>query len=110
MDSYFVWNMDPTIVTIQTLLGPRKQLLPGKGVDEKTLKAVARETGGFYRAAEDAEGLRAIYREIDEMETSGIEAPRYLDYQEQFGPWVMAALLCLAAEVGLSCTVFRRLP
>jgi Ca-activated chloride channel family protein len=82
----------------------------GEGVDERTLKALAETTGGIFRTAENAESLRAIYREIDRMERSEIESVRYLDYRELFQPFLFVALGLLAAEIALRCTVFRRIP
>jgi len=82
----------------------------GEGVDKETLKSVAEATGGVFYMAEDEESLRSIYGEIDRLERSEIESVRYLDYRELFVPlacWVMG-LLCL--EIGLSCTVFRKIP
>ena len=46
----------------------------GRGVDEEALKTLAETTGGLYRAAADAETLRAVYEEIDELEKSEIES------------------------------------
>jgi Ca-activated chloride channel family protein len=82
----------------------------GQGVDKKTLKSIAQTTGGMFRMAEDAESLRAIYKEIDEMERSEVESLRYMDYRELFQPFLFLAMLFLAAEVILSCTVFRKIP
>lgn len=82
----------------------------GGGVDKQTLTSLAEATGGMFRMAEDAESLRGIYREIDEMERSEIETIRYLDYKELFQPFLFLALALLAAEVALSCTVFRKIP
>lgn len=82
----------------------------GEGVDRKTLQSVAESTGGIFRMAEDAEALRAIYREIDRMERSKIESVRYLDYRELFQLALFLALGFLVAEIALSCTLFRRIP
>ena len=37
-------------------------------IDEKTLTEIAAMTGGQYFRAQDTEGLRQVYAEIDEME------------------------------------------
>ncbi len=66
----------------------------GKGVDTKTLQSIAETTGGIFRLAENAESLREVYKEIDELEKSEVESIRYLDYRELFQP----------------NTVFRRIP
>ena len=82
----------------------------GQGVDRTTLQSIADSTGGQFWTADDAESLRAIYKEIDQMEKSEIESIRYLDYQELFLPFVLVAMALMAAEVLLSSTFFRKLP
>ncbi len=94
---------------IKTLFG-RFAMPLGQGVDEKTLKAIAQKTGGRYWTAEDAEALRSIYEEIDQLEKTEIESVRYMDYEERFLPFALAALLLLLAEVILANTIFRRVP
>jgi Ca-activated chloride channel family protein len=84
--------------------------LAGPTVDLAPLKALSDATGGVARMATDAESLRAIYKEIDQLEKSEVESVRYLDYRELFTPFALAALALLFVEAGLSCTVFRRIP
>ncbi|NLF25011.1 MAG: VWA domain-containing protein, partial [Deltaproteobacteria bacterium] len=81
-----------------------------EGVDKRTLQMLAEQTGGKFWMAEDGEALRAVYREIDQLERSRVEALRYLDYQEQFLPLAMWALGLILLEVLLNATVFRRIP
>ena len=97
------------VTTIQTPFGDYK-VATGSGVDARTLEEVARATGGESWLAEDADSLRKIYEQIDEMEKSEIESVRYLDYRELFVPFALAALSVLALEILLSCTIFRRIP
>ena len=80
------------------------------GVDESSLKRLAETTGGMYRLAQDADALRAIYKEIDKLERSEIESVRFLDYKELFAPFAMGALALLFLQVALSCTLFRKIP
>lgn len=77
------------------------------GIDDRALRELAEKTGGIYRLATDSDSLVDVYREIDELEKSEIEAVRYLDYRELFGPFAMAALLLLAMDVGLRTTWLR---
>lgn len=97
------------VQTVRTPFGSFK-VATGSGVDQATLKAMAETTGGLARMANDAQTLRRIYREIDQLEKSEIESIRYLDYRELFVPLALAALGLLMLEVGLACTVFRRIP
>ena len=80
------------------------------GLDARTLKALAEATGGIYREANDADSLRTVYEEIDELERREFATVRYIDYREWFGPFAIATLLCHALEVLLSGTLLRRIP
>ncbi len=79
-------------------------------VDTRAMEAIAKETGGFFRKAEDGESLREIYEEIDKMEKSEIESVRFVDYHEAFVKFALAGLLLIIAEMILSNTVFRKIP
>ncbi len=79
-------------------------------IDEDTLTKIAEETGGKYFRATDTASLEKIYEEIDQLEKSPAEAPRFLDYRE-IGIWLIApALLLLVGETMLSHTLLRVLP
>lgn len=82
----------------------------GQGVDHHTLQSIADSTGGQFWTADDADSLRSIYKEIDQLEKSEIESIRYLDYKELFLPFVLVAMALMAGEVILSSTLFRKLP
>jgi Ca-activated chloride channel family protein len=84
--------------------------LMDEDLDEETLKAVAAATGGFYQRATDAESLRKIYEKIDALEKTQLASERYVNYKEEFARWAVPALLLLLLEVGLSNTLFRRIP
>jgi Ca-activated chloride channel family protein len=98
-----------SFVTIDTMMGPMR--IPSRDdLDERLLRAVAESTGGFYARADDAESLRSIVRKIDELEKTEVKTMQYTQYAERFGPWTLAALVALAAEVLASCTIFRKIP
>jgi Ca-activated chloride channel family protein len=79
-------------------------------IDEPTLQAIAKTTGGRYFRATDTESLRDVYKEIDAAEKAPFEAPRYLEHREMY-PWlVWPALALLLLELGLGETVLRKLP
>lgn len=96
-------------ITINTPFGVQKVPV-ASDIDESTLRRMAEETGGIYRKAGDALSLRTIYREIDRLERSEIEAVIFQDYQEAFLPFALAAFLLLVIELVLAATVFRRIP
>lgn len=95
--------------TVRTLFGDFKVPV-AEGVDQETLREVAEVTNGKFFMAEDEKSLRAIYEEIDKMETSEIESVRFVDYKELFASFAIAALCVMMAEVALANTMFRRIP
>jgi Ca-activated chloride channel family protein len=76
-------------------------------IDEKLMKSIAKKTGGKYFRATSNSRLEAIYDEINQMETTEIEELRYYDYEEQFRPFALLALVLLVLEVGLRQTLYR---
>lgn len=95
--------------TIQTPLGNYK-MPTGQQLDERLLEAIAEKTGGFYGRADDAKALRGIVEKIDELEKTEVKSVQYTQFAEHFGPWTLAALMLLAAEMLASCTIFRKIP
>lgn len=81
-----------------------------RGFDDRGLREIAEMTGGQYWLATDAQTLRAIHEEIDQLEKSEFEALTYLDYREAFPPWALAALLLLTLEALLRQTLLRTVP
>jgi Ca-activated chloride channel family protein len=79
-------------------------------IDEDTLKAVADKTGGKYYRADNSDTLKAIYDQIDKMETTEREMKKYVRVEELF-PWaVIPGFGLLLLEILLSHTIWRRLP
>jgi len=97
------------VTSIQTPFGVYK-VPSGHKVDTRTLETVAEKTGGFFRRADDAKSLHAIYEEIDKMEKSEVESVRFVDYRESFLPFALAAILLLGCEIILINTTFRKIP
>ena len=78
-------------------------------VDEDSLKSIAEKTGGKYFRAGDEKSLEAVFKEIDNLETSEVEAYSYKQYREAFMPFALIGLAFLLLYGILSATVFRRL-
>ncbi|RYZ31763.1 MAG: VWA domain-containing protein [Sphingobacteriales bacterium] len=76
-------------------------------IDEKLMQSIADKTGGKYFRATSNGSLEKIYEEINKLETTEIEELKFYDYDEQFRPFAILALVLLLAEVGLRNTVFR---
>jgi Ca-activated chloride channel family protein len=94
---------------VETPFGIQRRLIP-VDLDEKTLATVADMTGGKYFRATDNRKLKAIYKEIDQLERSRIEVTAYRRYTELFYGWLGAGLLVLLLEVGMASTVLRKIP
>lgn len=79
-------------------------------VDEKTLQAVASQTGGRFYRATDTDSLRKIYEQINRYETSAQSVQRF-EHVEELYKWALyPALSLLALGFLLQQTRFRRLP
>lgn len=79
----------------------------GMEVNAALLQKLAQDTGGRFFQADDGGALAEIYRAIDALEKTEIEAVRYADWAERFGPFALAALVCLALEFALRQTWLR---
>lgn len=79
-------------------------------IDEKTLREIARETGGRYFRAQDAASLARVYEEIDSLEKTKIESMRFTRYREHYGLLAAPAMILVWLEVALALTLFRRTP
>lgn len=94
---------------VQTPFGIRRQMMQ-VDLDEKTLTAVAEMTGGKYFRATDNEKLKAIYREIDQLERTKIEVTAYRKFTDLFPFWLLIGFGLLGAELGLANLVLRKVP
>jgi Ca-activated chloride channel family protein len=74
------------------------------------LRNIASITGGKYFRAENTEGLREIYHEIDAMEKYLISTQNVTRRQELFVPIGFVVLLLILLELLLKRTVFRSIP
>ncbi len=76
-------------------------------IDEQLMKEISRNTYGRYFRAKNNQILKAIYDEINKLETTEIEEQKFYNYDERFRPFAIAAGLLLLLEVLLKNTVFR---
>ena len=79
-------------------------------VDERTLQAVARETGGLFYRATDTDSLHKIYEQINHYETSAQSVQRFEHVEELYRWALFPALGLLGLGLLLQQTRFRRLP
>lgn len=94
---------------VQTPFGIRYQMVPVE-IDETLLKKISNMTDGKYFRATSNQKLEDIYKEIDKLEKTRVEITSYRKAKELFYNWLLIGFLCLAAELLLSKTVFRKLP
>jgi Ca-activated chloride channel family protein len=94
---------------VQTPFGIRLQNMP-VDIDEETLTEIASMTGGKYFRAEDTEGLRHIYNEIDQMEKYLISVQNVSRKEELFVPFGLMALGLILIELILRRTWLRTIP
>jgi Ca-activated chloride channel family protein len=79
-------------------------------VDEKTLQAVASETGGLFYRATDTDSLQKIYEQINRYETSAQSVQKFEHVEELYKWPLYPSLGFLGLGVLLQQTRFRRLP
>jgi Ca-activated chloride channel family protein len=94
---------------IQTPFGIRYQMVPVE-IDEPLMKEIAETSGGMYFRATNNQTLKEIYSQIDKMEKTKVEITSYRNAKELFYGWLGGGLIFLLLELGLSKTIFRKLP
>lgn len=99
----------PVPVPVDGFFG-RRTVMRESDLDEETLRAIAEATDGRYYRATDAQGLAAIYQEIDALERSDVEVRSWARYRELAALFLWPALALLLADAVLRATWLRRLP
>jgi Ca-activated chloride channel family protein len=82
----------------------------GGGLDEKSLQDIAARTQGRYFNARSATDLKEIYRQIDELERTEIDALTATRWQDLFPYGLLVGLGLLVLHRLLVDTRFRSLP
>lgn len=93
-------------VPVQTPLGTQYMTMNSE-FDEETLRNIAATTGGEYFRATDNNSLKRIYKQIDQLEKTKLRVREFSKRSENFAPWLIAALLCLIAEILLRYFVLK---
>src|SRR5205085_3482541 len=68
-------------------------------IDEETLLAIAKKTGGKYYRADNTDTLHKIYDEIDKLETTEVETRKYVQIEELLWWAVWPGLGLLVLEI-----------
>lgn len=79
-------------------------------IDEASLKSIADMTKGKYFRATDSKMLRQIFDEIDSLEKTTLDVNKFTHTEENFMPWIAAALAALMLRLLIRYTVLRRIP
>lgn len=97
-------------IPVRNEAGKVQVIMATVDVDEKTLQAVARETGGQFYRATDTDSLQQIYEQINRYETSAQSVQKFEHVEELYRWTLYPALGFLALGALLQLTLFRRLP
>ena len=100
----------PTPVAIDPNTGRKIYRQMPVDIDEDTLREIATRTGGKYYRADNTKALRSIYAEIDHLEKSEMETPKFAYWDEVMQYLAAPALAFLLLEMILGNTVWRKLP
>jgi Ca-activated chloride channel family protein len=85
---------------VRSFFGARK-VNPSRDLDEKTLTAIAKKTGGQYFRARNTEELDQIYQLLDELEP--VEKDKqYFRPKTELYYWPLAVAIFLAGVISLS--------
>ena len=83
-------------IPYQTPFGVKRQRV--EGVDENTLKEIAKITGWRYRRATNAQTFQAIFDEISKLQKQDIEVEQVVSYKDT-GSWLLLLLGILALSL-----------
>jgi len=97
-------------IPVKDEAGNMHMIMAKVDVDEKTLQAVADETGGKFYRATDTDSLQRIYGEINTLERTPATVQKFEHYDELYPYALIPSLAILALGSLLQQTRFRRLP
>lgn len=108
----------PEVIEIPSFFGVRRirsadltpeQLVETLGFDERQLKNIADKTGGVYFPVSDSDGIEKALAEIDQLETTRLDADVYNRWREHFSGFLIAGVLLVLSALSLSMFATRRL-
>ena len=76
--------------------------------DEKQLRSIAKRTGGMYFPVNDRDSLEKALEEIDQLETTKLDADIYNRWNEHFAIFLLVGAVCVLLAVSLSMSAARR--
>jgi Ca-activated chloride channel family protein len=97
-------------IPVRDVAGNMRLITVKSDVDEKTLQAVADETGGRFYRATDTDSLQKIYEQINRFEKTAQTVQKFERVEELY-PWALIpSLVILGLSLILQQTWARRLP
>lgn len=90
----------------ESIFGNRYVRYPGE-FDEKLLQDMANITGGKYFRAADEQAMNNVMQEINALEKTNFEQPRYIEYRE-YSPILIAIAAVLLLLAVISKNTFER--
>lgn len=97
-------------IPVRNEAGKVQVIMANVDVDETTLQAVARETGGLFYRATDTDSLQKIYDQINRYERSAQTVQKFEHVEELYRWALFPSLGLLGLALLLQQTLFRRLP
>ena len=94
---------------VRDFLGRQRVTYARLSFDENELKRIAKETEGMYFRVNDRAALEKALSEINELETTKLEADVYDRYDEHFQAFLVSGVVLLFAALSLSMFANRRL-
>lgn len=79
-------------------------------IDEATLKEIASITGGQYFRATGNNVLADVFERIDQLEKTAFDVRNFSHTEDNYMPWIIAALALVVAEILLRHTLLRTIP
>ena len=79
-------------------------------LDVETLQKIADVTGGKFFRAEKTDSLRNVYQEINRLEERIDRQSQFIDYQEHFQPFLLAAIGCFLVFIAIRVTKYLVVP
>ena len=85
----------------------KQRINPSQELDEKTLTAIAEQTGGQYFRARDTRQLAEIYQRLDQLEPVQVETQTLRPVKSLY-MWPLAAAVLLAMLLAIASVINRR--
>ena len=76
--------------------------------DEKQLRSIVKKTGGTYFPVNDRDSLEKALEEIDQLETTQLDADVYNRWKEHFALFLLLGAIFVLLSVSLSMSASRR--